>query len=102
MKALAVAIHCHNEQECIPYIYDNLNTMSVVVRDKGGYASWREYNHDWNNEHAEDVYLHTNGKIHLLNRFLQENRYPVVWENAVFQILLPSGSGIIPNRSSAF
>ena len=63
--------------------------LPVVVRDKSMLPKWYEYYPDWNNENAEESYTHKNRKIILINRFLTRNGYKVVWENDVFQILLP-------------
>lgn len=63
--------------------------LPVVVRDKSMLPKWYEYYPDWNNENAEESYTHKNRKIILINRFLTRNGYKVVWENEVFQILLP-------------
>jgi hypothetical protein len=80
-----------NFQKCIERAGRENPTPPVVIRDKGGYATWREYNPDWNNDHATDSYLHTNRKITLLNTFLRKHHYRIVWENATFQILVPPG-----------
>lgn len=63
--------------------------LPVVVRDKSMLPKWYEYYPDWNNSNATESYLHKNKKIVLINRFLSEHGYKVVWENEVFQILTP-------------
>ena len=78
-----------NFQKCIDRSQRENPTPPVVVRDKGGYATWREFNPDWNNDHATDSYLHTNRKITILNAFLRKHHYRIAWENTVFQILVP-------------
>ena len=78
-----------NFSKCIERAKQEIPTLPVVVRDKGGYATWHEYTPDWNNDQGTDSYLHTNRKITLLNQFLHDGGYTVVWENAVFQILSP-------------
>lgn len=73
--------------------------LPVIVRDKSMIPTWQEYYTDWNNEHAEETYFHKNKKLRLINDFIQRNSYQVVWENEVFQILLPVTASIHTSRS---
>lgn len=66
--------------------------LPVIVREKSAVATWRQYDPDWDNAHAAETYGHKNGRIRAIQRFIQENRYVVVWENGLFQILLPPTS----------
>lgn len=77
-----------NFEKCIRRAEQEIPVLPVVVRDKGGYPTWSDFNPDWNNDKAEDSYLHTNRKITLLNEFLARHNYKVIWENSVFQILI--------------
>lgn len=63
--------------------------LPVVVRDKSMLPKWYEYYPDWNNDKAPESYLHKNKKIVIINRFLSEHGYKLVWESDVFQILVP-------------
>lgn len=63
--------------------------LPVVLRDKSMLPKWYEYYPDWNNDKAPESYLHKNKKIVLINRFLSEHGYKLVWESDVFQILVP-------------
>lgn len=67
------------EHSCLP----------VIVRDKSMLPRWYEPYPDWNNDNAEETYLHKNEKIKLINRFISKHGYTIAWENDVFQILLP-------------
>ena len=68
----------------------NIKVLPVIVRDKMMIFNWSEYDPDWNNNHAENTYFHKNKKIKLINQFIQRHDYHVVWENKVFQILIPA------------
>ena len=63
--------------------------LPVVVRDKSMLPRWYEPYPDWNNDKAEESYLHKNKKIFIINKFLEKHHYRLAWENEVFQILLP-------------
>ena len=63
--------------------------LPVIVRDKSMLPRWYEPYDDWNNDNAEETYLHKNAKIKLINRFISQHGYIVTWENDVFQILIP-------------
>ena len=63
--------------------------LPVIVRDKSMLPRWYEPYNDWNNDNAEETYLHKNAKIKLINRFINQHGYKVTWENDVFQILTP-------------
>jgi len=63
--------------------------LPVVVRDKSMLPEWYNYYPDWNNDKAPESYLHKNKKIVLINRFMSKNGYKLVWENDIFQILIP-------------
>lgn len=41
------------------------------------------------NETLEDTYSYKKKKVRLINNFIKENNYEVVWENDLFQILSP-------------
>lgn len=64
----------------------------ILVRDKMMIFNWAEHYPDWDNEHAEESYLHRNKKVHLIKEFISRHHYHVVWENEVFQILVPSSA----------
>lgn len=66
--------------------------LPVIVRDKSMLPRWYEPYADWNNDNATDTYLHKNAKIRLIKRFISRHGYKVVWENEVFQILIPPSS----------
>lgn len=63
--------------------------LPVIVRDKSMLSRWYEPYDDWNNDMAQDSYVHKNAKIRLINSFIGRHGYKVVWENDVFQILVP-------------
>lgn len=63
--------------------------LPVIVRDKSIMPQWYKYDPNWNNVSAEETYLHKNKKIKLFNDFVTRHHYYLVWENEVFQILLP-------------
>ena len=71
----------------------SINVLPIIVRDKMMIFNWTEYYPDWNNEHAKETYFHKNKKIRLINQFVLRHDYCVVWENEVFQILIPSHNG---------
>lgn len=64
----------------------------ILVRDKMMIFNWAEHYPDWDNEYAEESYLHRNKKVHLIKEFISRHHYHVVWENEVFQILVPSSA----------
>ena len=63
--------------------------LPVIVRDKSIMPQWYKYDPNWNNVFAEETYLHKNKKIKLFNDFVIRHHYNLIWENEVFQILLP-------------
>lgn len=63
--------------------------LPVIVRDKSLPPHWYELDPDWDNEHTAETYFHKNKKIRLIHQFIQRHHYKVVWENEVFQLLIP-------------
>lgn len=63
--------------------------LPVLVREKSKIGDWYNYDDTWNNDSVEDSYEHKNIKISIINDFIVYNGYHVIWENEVFQILLP-------------
>lgn len=63
--------------------------LPVIVREKSCVTLWQTPYKDWNNENAPTTYFHKNGRVKAINRFIKDNNYEVVWENHLFQILLP-------------
>lgn len=64
-------------------------SLPVVVRDKSIFPNWSTYYPDWNNDNAIESFKHKNKRITYMNEFLKKNNYKIVWENEIFQILLP-------------
>lgn len=64
------------------------SSLPVIVREKSMITYWTEYYPDWDNDHAQNTYLHKNKKITLIHRFIQKHHYQVVWENDICQILI--------------
>lgn len=62
--------------------------LPVIVRDKSSVGHWNEYSEIWNNDKAQTTYDHKNEKVTLINNFISNNNYIVVWENHLFQILI--------------
>lgn len=77
-------IKAQNESDVLP----------LIVREKGWV--WDVFNDknypDWDNSEAVENRFHTNKKIKLIQNFIRENNYSVIWEDKAFQILLPSSS----------
>lgn len=69
-----------NEREKLP----------VMVRDKGIPSLWYEQDEFWDDRNAPEDYFHNNRKLNLIHSFIARHKYHVVWENEVFQILLPA------------
>ena len=65
--------------------------LPVVVREKGSvFDIFNEMDYpDWDNSEAEENRFHKNKKIRLIQDFIRDNGYKVVWEDNAFQILLP-------------
>lgn len=63
--------------------------LPVLVREKSSIGQWYNYDETWNNDHAENTYEHKNEKITIINEFISKHGYHIVWENEIFQILLP-------------
>ena len=65
--------------------------LPLVVREKG----WAldilniETYSDWDNAFAKETRYHNNKKIHLIQSFLHDNEYAVIWEDNAFQLLTP-------------
>ena len=66
-----------------------IKVLPVIVRDKMMIFNWAKYYPDWDNEQAEEGYFHRNKKVRLIRQFIKKHHYQVVWENNVFQILIP-------------
>lgn len=67
------------------------DVLPVIVREKGWVRDIfndRVYP-DWNNSEAVENHWHKNKRIKLLQDFIRDNGYNVVWEDQAFQILLP-------------
>lgn len=64
--------------------------LPVIVREKSMLPRWQTPYKDWNNDNAVTSFLHKNGRIKNINKFIKENNYKLVWENDLFQILIPS------------
>ena len=75
----------------IKYKLDNAiketGVLPVIVRDKSMIGHWDEYSKTWNNDKAKDTFEHKNQKVTLINNFISNYDYHVVWENHLFQIL---------------
>lgn len=67
------------------------DALPVIVREKGWVKDvFNDENYkDWDNSNAEENRFHKNKKIKLIQDFIRDNNYSVVWENKSFQILLP-------------
>ncbi len=65
--------------------------LPVIIREKGWVKDiFNDENYkDWDNSNAEENRYHKNKKIKLIQDFIRDNNYSVVWENKSFQILLP-------------
>lgn len=63
--------------------------LPVIVRDKSIFPNWSSYYPDWNNTEAKESFAHKNNRIKYMNEYLDRHQYSVVWENEVFQLLLP-------------
>lgn len=66
-------------------------TLPVIVREKGWVLDiFNEGNYpDWDNSEAVENRFHKNKKIKLIQDFVRNNNYSVVWEDKAFQILIP-------------
>ena len=49
---------------------------------------WDKYSKTWNNDKAKNTFEHKNQKVTLINNFISNYDYHVVWENHLFQILI--------------
>ncbi len=65
--------------------------LPVIVREKGWICDIFNKNNypDWDNSEAVENHFHKNKKIKLIQDFIREYNYSVVWEDKAFQILLP-------------
>lgn len=68
------------------------DVLPVVVREKGWVRDvFNKDNYpDWDNSEAIENRFHQNKKIKLIQDFIRENNYSIVWENQSFQLLIPS------------
>lgn len=66
------------------------NYLPVLVRDKSCTGKWPEPDDGWDNTDMKDSYMHKNKRIVSIQNFIKRNKYSVVWENSLFQIMLPS------------
>lgn len=78
-----------NLQRHLNYSHHINPVLPVIVRDKGTVGKWQYQYEDWDNSNSTESYSHKNGRILAINEFIQGNGYSVVWENDLFQILLP-------------
>lgn len=76
-------------REQLKKAYERNKKLPVVVREKSAIGTWYIYDPTWNNDMAPETYEHKNEKITIINDFLTKHRYKLVWENEVFQILIP-------------
>lgn len=67
----------------------NIDDLPVVIWNKSGIASWQSHADDWNSLESNDQWNFNSRKIELMQDFIQKNNYEIVWENDLFQILLP-------------
>lgn len=67
------------------------DVLPVIVREKGWVCDiFNEDNYpDWDNSEAIENRFHKNKKIKLIQNFIKDNNYTVVWEDKAFQILVP-------------
>lgn len=67
------------------------DVLPIIVREKGWVMDiFNEGNYpDWDNSEAVENRYHKNKKIKLIQDFIHENNYSVVWEDKAFQILVP-------------
>jgi hypothetical protein len=67
------------------------DVLPVIVREKGWVGDiFNEDNYpDWDNSEAIENRFHKNKKIKLIQNFIKDNNYTVVWEDKAFQILVP-------------
>lgn len=68
----------------------NIPILPVIVRNKSAIAKWHMYNKDWDNLSAADQWNFNTRKIELIQEFIRDNGYQIVWENELFQILTPN------------
>lgn len=64
--------------------------LPVMVRDKSIPPHWYEPYDYWDDNNASENFFHKNRKLDLIHSFIARHNYRVVWENEVFQILLPA------------
>lgn len=64
--------------------------LPVMVRDKSIPPHWYEPYDYWDDNNAPETFFHKNRKLDLIHSFIARHNYRVVWENEVFQILLPA------------
>ena len=72
--------------------------LPIIVREKGWVSDiFNEDNYpDWDNSEAIENRFHKNKKIKLIQDFIKDNDYTVVWEDKAFQILVPPTNRIEP------
>lgn len=71
-------------------IAQKLYSLPIIVREKSWVASgWMIPYENWDNSTAQENRFHSNKKILLIQNFIRDNSYEVVWENELFQILAP-------------
>ena len=63
--------------------------VGFVLRILAGGSATYIWISQWNNDSVEDTYEHKNIEISIINDFIDRNNYQVIWENKIFQILLP-------------
>lgn len=66
----------------------NNQQLPVLVRQKTRMYSFDPDEH-WNNDNAPELRFHQNEKVKIINEFIKDYNYSLVWENEAFQILLP-------------
>lgn len=85
----------------LPWVYDasnmerhfiaaqnNITELPVIVRNKSAIKQWDIESKDWNNTSSRDQWNFNTKKIELIQQFINDHKYQVVWENELFQILV--------------
>lgn len=80
----------HNLERHFISAEQNIEKLPIVLLHKSGIASWTHYCPEWNSLSASDQWNFNSKKIELMQKFLEQNHYEIVWENELFQILKSS------------
>lgn len=69
--------------------YSSHSELPVIVREKVKLpgSDWTDYYPDYDNENMENTFMYKRKRVRVMNQFIHQHHYQLLWENEQFQIL---------------